>query len=938
MQPPLISHPTRDDDETAYPDQQLTDRGDLRLTSHNSVVSERAVRLFERNGSLTTLIRTAAVLHDFGKATPQFQAYLRPEETYDWPAEQKQHARLGALATWYLLGELNASDLDRLAATLAVARHHQALPNAAQYTAETFARAVERDQGVLQAQLAAIDSTWPDAATAILKQTPAEDPDWETFYSWTQSADIGSQLRVTSAQETLGGDTPDASLLPEKLYDRMLRYWSAITLADKSHAMGVADQQVFDLDTLDRAAIEQHVADLRTQESKGLEGRLNDERERARRQAVRGVHEWISGGNSQIATLTLPTGLGKTFTGLSAAFETRNLLSERSTDETTRPIIYALPYTSIIEQTRDIFEDSDLWGVDPEKSGLTVHHYLSETVVRSDEHDVEDTAATDDETAELLGEAWRDGTILTTFVQLFESLAGPTNRQGLKLPALESSVIILDEPQALSKDWWNGIERLLEVLTVEYDARVIAMTATQPSLVRNLQSESLLSAGRRHDREGCQACSAGPSYDDTLPPATKDDFFSTASRVDYRIDPTALSRQIERDETHVGYDSAADRILEATGDEGSTLAICNTIGSSAELTSTIRERPSVVHLGNEIEAVIKRRSPNAIEADTTPAMIADDVLAGVQNAAQCDVGSYQPYSTIPINSSRTYLLTLNSRYRPFDRSILIELADRLSTASIPFILVSTQAIEAGVDLSFKTVFRDIAPLDSIVQAAGRCNRSYEWGESGGEVVVWMLADPDEQTPQSPSNEPPAYHVYKKGSTDAGIPGHLRLISDILADVPGDASASEVALSRDAVTAYFEALDRKSLWSGDLREAIDDANARWLGQQSLIGGRETVDVLVGITDADTRTINGISDSIVEGRPSGYDQLQNASALRVSAPKSVVEEAPRLPRVDRQERGDDGIQVFQFTGSGCLEYDLADGGLRLTSDSVSSRFTI
>jgi len=83
-----------------------------------------------------------------------------------------------------------------------------------------------------------------------------------------------------------------------------------------------------------------------------------------------------------------------------------------------RQIIYALPYTSIIEQTRELFEDPGVMGRRPrEVRRLTVHHYLSETiVVHHDDYDAGDTAATDDEeTASMLGEAWRDGTVLTTF-------------------------------------------------------------------------------------------------------------------------------------------------------------------------------------------------------------------------------------------------------------------------------------------------------------------------------------------------------------------------------------------------------------------------------------------------------------------------------------------------------------------------------------------
>ena len=72
-------------------------------------------------------------------------------------------------------------------------------------------------------------------------------------------------------------------------------------------------------------------------------------------------------------------------------------------------------------------------------------------------------------------------------------------------------------------------------------------------------------------------------------------------------------------------------------------------------------------------------------------------------------------------------------YPAHRRAILAELRQRLDDG-LPTICISTQLIEAGVDISFASVVRFMAGMDSIAQAAGRCNRSGELKSADGKPV------------------------------------------------------------------------------------------------------------------------------------------------------------------------------------------------------------
>ncbi len=805
-----ISHPAKTENETATlligENGQFDSNGHLRQVANRMMKACKGQTLSDDTPA-EVVAEVIGLTHDFAKLTSWAQKHLR-NEPFQHLDEYRYHSFPSSLVTLYCLLECrnDVSEYAAEVATLVVIGHHNTRrpPDSGKVT-ENYGRSskeVKNKYKVVCEQFDNIDEHVPNLADLVISEASGGVGSWDDFRNWhTKRVDpidgIHNHILYFAG---IGNSKPD------DYYADTVRLWTSLKFADQTSASGLKEADLGG--TLPNLAdLENHISDLDI--GSGIVKDLNRHRNQARKDVTENITNIIN--SNSVGLITLPTGFGKTYAGLSSGLQAAEIKDSR--------LIYVLPYTSILDQTAA--EIQNVFGVSPYGREFTLHHHLSETYTGlGDYHTDADIGRSP---GSLHAESWLSGLTLTTTVQLFESLTAPTARQSTRIPSLYDSVIVIDEPQAIPEDWWQIVPVLVEMLVYNYNATVILMTATQPGIVK-------YGSDRLNTIELTNNTSRYTNFLDSHP------------RVKYRLHNTI---QMESSDEYltVDYPTAGGQICDLAEKSKDVLAVCNTRSSAEELykhTLPIKNPQFIppIEIGKILHEYVEETGDLP-----TPVRLRNRILELVDEG----------------NTDTVYAF-LSGDVRPDDRSLIIdtlyndELGDDgspepLLDSDISVVLISTSVVEAGVDVSFDTVFRDYAPIPNIVQSGGRCNRSF--GSKTGDVIVWRLAEPKN------GNAIPSIVIH--GGDGGNALPLLRETGRVLRQyATDDGIIDEATMVSETVEEFYKLLFDGRLNPGDERlvEFVSSASMTELEGEHMIEEIETYDDVVAcLTDKERDDLLG-----------------------------------------------------------------------------------
>ena len=321
-----------------------------------------------------------------------------------------------------------------------------------------------------------------------------------------------------------------------------------------------------------------------------------------------------SSNSSNIESVTLPTGLGKTMIAAEWALKHRSLATMR------RKVIVVLPYLSIIDQTvkeyQKLFKEFDTDLLILEAHSIANRQYVDDS---NEEQNNEVNNSID-----FLADTWSFDFIITTFDQLLYTLLSSKNSSLVRFHNLADALIIIDEIQALPSVLWEPLSIALNTISKTINTKTLIMSATQP---KYLKANELVSC---------------PEI-----------IFSKQNRY------TLILKHIEPLTIESFVEDCIRRINDENWHSKRVLIVLNTRAS------------------------------------------ARTILDSLESNINCDI------------------FFLSADVTPKERLSNIEKIKQ----NTPCLVIATQCIEAGVDIDMDIAIRDFAPLDSIVQCAGRCNRN-----------------------------------------------------------------------------------------------------------------------------------------------------------------------------------------------------------------------